>query len=173
MGDSSCLSLEALKGGSRKAAPRQLQRKCRRHFTLHEILACPTPHFVPATGRPLSDRGHGPGCNEISFEHPMSIPFPLSLSHGPALVLFWSAAAVALVAQFMVLRAALAGRTPAASATTAARVRETIWIVLPAVALVFVLWFTWQALPRVIAPLATPVPASVAAVHPSTDASHG
>lgn len=102
----------------------------------------------------------------------MSFPFPLSLSHGPALVLFWSAAAVALVAQFMVLKAALAGRTPAASATTAARVRETIWIVLPAITLVAVLWFTWQALPRVAVTPEAPTPASVA-THLTAGAANG
>jgi hypothetical protein len=72
----------------------------------------------------------------------------IPLSATAAHVLFWGAALVAVFAQAMVLRAALAGRTPAASETTAARAREVLWIVLPAITLAVVLWFTWQALPR-------------------------
>jgi heme/copper-type cytochrome/quinol oxidase subunit 2 len=72
----------------------------------------------------------------------------IPLSETAAHVLFWGAATVAVFAQAMVLRAALAGRTPAASDTTGARAREVLWIVLPAITLAVVLWFTWQALPR-------------------------
>jgi hypothetical protein len=70
------------------------------------------------------------------------------ISETAAHALFWGAATVAIFAQAMVLRAALAGRTPAASESAGARAREVLWIVLPAVALAFVLWFTWQVLPR-------------------------
>ena len=65
-----------------------------------------------------------------------------------AAILFWSAALVALFAQVMVLRAAVAGRTPAASASSGGKVRELLWIVLPAVTLVVLLWFTWRAVER-------------------------
>ena len=78
----------------------------------------------------------------------ISFPPVISISETAAHVLFWSAATVAILAQAMVLRAALAGRTPAASESAGARAREVLWIVLPAVALAFVLWFTWRALPR-------------------------
>jgi heme/copper-type cytochrome/quinol oxidase subunit 2 len=72
----------------------------------------------------------------------------IPVSQTAAQILFWSAAAVAVFAQTMVLRAALAGRTPAASPATSARMRELLWIVLPAIALVVLLWFTWKAVPR-------------------------
>lgn len=72
----------------------------------------------------------------------------IPLSQTAAQILFWCAAIVALFAQAMVLRAALAGRTPAASQATSARAREVLWIVLPACALAVVLWFTWRALPQ-------------------------
>jgi len=72
----------------------------------------------------------------------------ISVSPTAAQILFWSAAVVAVVAQAMVLRAALAGRTPAASPAPAARFRELLWIVLPAIALIVVLWFTRDAVAR-------------------------
>ena len=80
----------------------------------------------------------------------------IPLSQTAAHVLFWGAATVAIFAQAMVLRAALAGRTPAASESAGARAREVLWIVLPAVTLAFVLWFTWRALPRSAAEELTP-----------------
>ena len=84
--------------------------------------------------------------------HPISFPPVIPLSQTAAQILFWCAAIVALFAQAMVLRAALAGRTPAASQATSARAREVLWIVLPACALAVVLWFTWRALPRRVSP---------------------
>lgn len=80
--------------------------------------------------------------------HPISFPPVIPLSQTAAHILFWCAAIVALFAQAMVLRAALAGRTPAASQATSARAREVLWIVLPAIALALVLWFTWRVLPQ-------------------------
>ena len=65
-----------------------------------------------------------------------------------ALVLFVSAAAFAVFGQALVLRAAFRGRTPAANATPASRVREVLWIALPALAVVLVVLATWRALPR-------------------------
>lgn len=71
----------------------------------------------------------------------------ISLSQTAAQLLFWSAATVAIIAQAMVLRAAFAGRTPAANSTAGARARDILWTVLPALTLVVLLWFTWRALP--------------------------
>ena len=80
--------------------------------------------------------------------HPISFPPVIPISETAAHLLFWGAATVAIFAQAMVLRAALAGRTPAAGVSVGARAREVLWIVLPAATLAFVLWFTWRALPR-------------------------
>ncbi|MGQ0767293.1 MAG: hypothetical protein ACT4OZ_16715 [Gemmatimonadota bacterium] len=66
----------------------------------------------------------------------------------PLLLLFIALAAVALYGQMCVLRSALAGRTPGAGTTRAARVRETVWILLPALALLLVLVATWRAVDR-------------------------
>jgi hypothetical protein len=60
---------------------------------------------------------------------------------------FWLAAAVCVVAQVAVVRAAVAGRTPGASSSMATRVREFFWVVLPAAILVLVLVWTWRSLP--------------------------
>ncbi len=46
----------------------------------------------------------------------------------------------------MVLRALLRGRTPASGPSQASRAREVLWIVLPAVAVCFVLLATWRAI---------------------------
>jgi cytochrome c oxidase assembly protein subunit 15 len=62
-------------------------------------------------------------------------------------ILFWLAAGICAVAQIAVLRAALAGRTPGASRSAASRGLELFWVVLPAVALLFVLLWTWRSLP--------------------------
>lgn len=64
-----------------------------------------------------------------------------------SLVVFVLAAALAVVGQLLVLRDGLAGRTPAAGGGAAARVREALWITIPAVALALTLWATWRALP--------------------------
>lgn len=97
-------------------------------------------------------RGPRPaGCHRGSSPrqcHPITFVPVIPVSQTAAQILFWSAAAVAVFAQAMVLRAAFAGRTPAASPATSARMRELLWIVLPAIALVVLLWFTWKAVPR-------------------------
>jgi hypothetical protein len=48
----------------------------------------------------------------------------------------------------MVLRDALAGRTPSADRSTAGRIKEVFWIVIPALALIGTLWGGWTLLPR-------------------------
>lgn len=67
-------------------------------------------------------------------------------------LLFWSAAAVCAVAQIAVVRAALAGRTPGASASPLARAREFFWVLLPAVLLALLLVWTWRSLPSRVEP---------------------
>lgn len=64
--------------------------------------------------------------------------------------LFWMAAITAVVAELFILRSAFLGRSgPAhADASTARRVVEVVWTLLPAVALAVVLFFTWRALER-------------------------
>ncbi len=62
-------------------------------------------------------------------------------------VLFWLSAAICAVAQVAVVRAALAGRTPGASASALARAREFFWVLLPALLLALLLGWTWSALP--------------------------
>lgn len=61
--------------------------------------------------------------------------------------IFWIAAAICAVAQVAVIRAALAGRTPGASASAVARTREFLWVLLPAAFLVLLLTWSWQSLP--------------------------
>jgi hypothetical protein len=60
---------------------------------------------------------------------------------------FWIATALCAVAQVAVVRAALAGRTPGASASTVSKVREFFWVLLPAALLVLLLTWTWRSLP--------------------------
>jgi hypothetical protein len=64
-----------------------------------------------------------------------------------AVVLFAIAAALAVAGQLLVLRDALAGRTPAAGTSLAARGRELVWIAVPAILLALVLLATWRSLP--------------------------
>jgi heme/copper-type cytochrome/quinol oxidase subunit 2 len=65
--------------------------------------------------------------------------------------LFIAAAAIALVAQLAVLRSVIAGRAPASSPGRAARFAEIAWAVIPTVALIAILAFTWG---RVAGPVA-------------------
>ena len=58
--------------------------------------------------------------------------------------LFLPAAIIAVVAQFAVLWAVIAGRAPASAPGKPARVAEIVWVVLPTVALLVVLWLTWN-----------------------------
>ena len=62
-------------------------------------------------------------------------------------LLFFLAALICAIAQVAVVRAALVGRTPGASTSPRAQVREFFWVALPAVLLVFVFLWTWQSLP--------------------------
>ena len=70
--------------------------------------------------------------------------------------LFLPAAIIALVAQFAVLWAVIAGRAPASSPGRPARLAEIAWVVLPTLVLIGVLFLTWNrmAAPVVVAPVA-------------------
>ena len=69
------------------------------------------------------------------------------LSSSVSDLLFFLAALICAIAQVAVVRAAISGRTPGASASPLAQVREFFWVALPAVLLVFVFLWTWQSLP--------------------------
>jgi hypothetical protein len=60
------------------------------------------------------------------------------------MTLFWSAAALLVFGETMILRAWWAGRTSAGN-TLRARVWDFIWMALPAAALVATLVVTWNA----------------------------
>jgi hypothetical protein len=62
------------------------------------------------------------------------------------LAVFISALVVTAVAQFMILRSWLAGRTPGTSTSRGARLREAFWVLLPAIGLAITLLFTWRAI---------------------------
>jgi len=64
--------------------------------------------------------------------------------------LFWVAAACCVVAELAILRSVLFGRASAGSAESvgdprAKRSIEIAWAVLPALALIFILYLTWRA----------------------------
>ena len=89
-----------------------------------------------------------------TFRSPTSRP----QAPGPRLhlrSLFFPAAIVAAVAQFAVLWAVIAGRAPASSPGKPARLAEIAWVLLPTVALLFVLWLTWNRMgePMVVGPV--------------------
>ena len=69
--------------------------------------------------------------------------------------LFFPAAVIALVAQFAVLWAVIAGRAPASSPGRPARLAEIAWVVLPTIALILVLVLTWNRMadPVAVAPV--------------------
>jgi heme/copper-type cytochrome/quinol oxidase subunit 2 len=69
--------------------------------------------------------------------------------------LFLPAAIVAVIAQLAVLRSVLVGRAPASSPGKTARFAEIAWVVLPTVALLVILVFTWRVFgtPVALAPL--------------------
>ncbi|MEO6444202.1 MAG: hypothetical protein ABIZ91_10340 [Gemmatimonadaceae bacterium] len=62
-------------------------------------------------------------------------------------IFFVLAAATCALAQVAVVRAALAGRTPGASNSVVGRVRELVWVLLPACLLLLALVWTWRSLP--------------------------
>ena len=63
-------------------------------------------------------------------------------------LLFWCAAAVSLVAQAMLVRSLLLGRTPGSVKTRAAGVREVVWVLLPALVLALTLVASWRRVHR-------------------------
>jgi hypothetical protein len=69
--------------------------------------------------------------------------------------LFLPAAAVALLAQLAVLRSVIVGKAPASSPGRNARLAEIAWVVLPTIALIAMLFFTWNRMgePVAIAPV--------------------
>jgi hypothetical protein len=69
--------------------------------------------------------------------------------------LFLPAAAIALLAQLAVLRSVIAGRAPASSPGRTARLAEITWVLIPTVALIATLFFTWNRVgePVAIAPV--------------------
>ncbi|HEX6316329.1 MAG TPA: hypothetical protein VFZ73_15775 [Gemmatimonadaceae bacterium] len=70
-------------------------------------------------------------------------------------LIFLPAAAVALIAQLAIVRSVLLGRAPASTPGLGARFAEIAWVVLPALALIAVLFLTWSSLgePVAIAPV--------------------
>lgn len=69
------------------------------------------------------------------------------LNPSNAHLIFALAATLAVVGQLFVLRDAVAGQTPASGTTRAARLRELLWIAIPALVLALVVLATWRALP--------------------------
>ena len=69
--------------------------------------------------------------------------------------LFLLAAVIALVSQLAVLRSVIAGRAPASSPGRTARLAEIAWVLIPTVALIATLFFTWNRMgqPVAIAPI--------------------
>ena len=67
------------------------------------------------------------------------------MAHTTSIALYWAAALTCLVAQGMVLRSLLLGRTPGARRTVWGRAREVAWVLLPAIMLGAVLVSTWRA----------------------------
>lgn len=63
-------------------------------------------------------------------------------------IIFWFAACVCVVAQAMVVRSLLLGRTPASVKTRMAEIREVAWVLLPAVALALTLVASWRMMHR-------------------------
>lgn len=69
--------------------------------------------------------------------------------------LFLLSAVIALVSQLAVLRSVIAGRAPASLPGPAARLAEIAWVLLPTVALIAILFATWNRMsaPVAIAPV--------------------
>ena len=69
--------------------------------------------------------------------------------------LFLVSATIALVAQLTVLRSVIGGRAPASSPGRMARLAEITWVLLPTIALIAMLLFTWNRIgsPVAIAPV--------------------
>jgi hypothetical protein len=72
------------------------------------------------------------------------------MSRTLAHALFWVAAAACVSAELAILRAALAApqtQPSDAHVPRPSRVGEIVWVIIPAVALGALLWFTWRVLP--------------------------
>lgn len=69
--------------------------------------------------------------------------------------LFLVSAVIALVSQLAVLRSVIAGRAPASSPGRTARLAEIAWVLLPTIALIVILFATWNQMgePVAIAPV--------------------
>ena len=69
--------------------------------------------------------------------------------------LFLLSATVAVVAQLAVFRSVIAGRAPASSPGRTARLAEIAWVLIPTIALIATLFFTWNRIgvPVAIAPV--------------------
>jgi hypothetical protein len=65
--------------------------------------------------------------------------------------LFVASAAIALLSQLVIVRSVLLGRAPASSPGRGARLAEIAWVVLPAIALIAVLFFTWNRIGQPVA----------------------
>ena len=84
------------------------------------------------------------------------VPCPLPAAPCPQVrSLFFPAAVIAIVAQFAVLWAVIGGRAPASSPGRPARLAEIVWVVLPTVVLLLVIWLTWTRMgePLVVGPV--------------------
>ena len=95
-----------------------------------------------------------PAFRELSS--PARLPIcPSAPSAQPVRSLFFPAAVIAIVAQFAVLWAVIAGRAPASSPGRPARLAEIVWVVLPTVVLLLVIWLTWTRMgePLVVGPV--------------------
>ena len=69
--------------------------------------------------------------------------------------LFLPFAVIALVAQLAVLRSVIAGRAPASSPGRTARLAEIAWVLIPTLALIAILFVTWNRMgePVAVAPI--------------------
>ena len=69
--------------------------------------------------------------------------------------LFFLCAVVALVAQLAVLRSVIGGRAPASSPGRVARLAEIAWVLIPTIALIAILFATWNRMgePVAVAPI--------------------
>jgi len=69
--------------------------------------------------------------------------------------LFLPFAVIALVAQLAVLRSVIAGRAPASSPGRTARLAEIAWVLIPTLALIAMLFVTWNRMgePVAVAPI--------------------
>ena len=80
--------------------------------------------------------------------------------------LFWTSVAVCVIAQLLIVRSVLGARhvpEPSAALPRSQSWLEVVWAVVPAVALAFLLAFTWRAMHDAAAGRPDPRPATQAA----------